>query len=94
MGTEQKYFVLNPDIVFREEEDGAFLFNPETDALHCLNSVGASICKLCHHKNTLADIRRSLSEEYHIDVGSDQLVQDITDFIHRLVSLNLIKAQE
>ena len=94
MGTEQKYFVLNPDIVFREEEDGAFLFNPETDALHCINSVGASICRLCHHKNTLVNIRRSLSEEYRIEVGSDQLEQDVTDFIHRLVVLNLIRVQE
>ena len=94
MGTEQKYFVLNPDIVFKEEEDGAFLFNPETDALHCINGVGASICKLCRHKNTLLNIRRSISEEYRIEMESDQLEQDITDFIHRLVDLNLIREQE
>ena len=90
MGVEKRSFVLNPDIVFKEENEGAFLFNPHSNAMHCTNKVGAFICRLCNGKNDLDAICQLLLEEYDVDGGQDQLKKDVQTFLKRLISLNLL----
>ncbi|MFH1490044.1 MAG: PqqD family protein [Pseudomonadota bacterium] len=94
MTPDETVVMKNPDIVFREEDDGAFLFNPESDTLHCLNKVGAAVFKLCNGKNTLETMCRLLSEEYEIGVGPETLKKDVQAFIDRLVALHFMKQQE
>lgn len=89
-----KIFILNPDIVFREEEKGAFLFNPETEVLHAINLVGSSICRLLDGKIDLDNIYEALLEKYDVDVEPDQLKKDMKSFLDRLVALNLITEKE
>jgi len=84
--------VLNRNIVFREEDDGAFLFNPDTDALHCINPIGAAICRLCDGTKSLADILEWVSDHYEVGVSRQRMHADINGFIERLVSLDLIRA--
>jgi hypothetical protein len=91
MGVERRSFALNPDIVFREEDEGSFLFDPHTNAVHCTNKVGASICRLCNGKNDLDAICHFLLEEYNVDGGQDQLKKDVQTFLKRLISLNLLQ---
>ena len=86
-----KSFVIHSDIVFREEEEGAFLFNPKTDVLRCVNQVGAFICRYCNGKNNLDDICRGLIEEYEVDVSEEILKNDIQTFLEKLIGLNLIE---
>ncbi|MBW2029119.1 MAG: PqqD family protein [Deltaproteobacteria bacterium] len=85
---------INPDFVFREEESGALLFNPRTDALHCVNVVGAFICGLCNGKNDLKQIVAKLSE--HFDTGADlaAVQKEVEDFITRMIDLNLLVGNE
>ena len=90
MGAEEKAFTLNSDIVFREEDEGAFLFNPHTNAVHCTNKIGASICRLCNGKNDLDTICQFLLEEYDVAVDQDQLQKDVRTFVKKLIDLNLI----
>jgi len=85
-------FVLNRGIVFREEDDGAFLFNPDTDALHCLNPIGAAICRLCDGTKSIDDIFAWVDSHYDVTVGRQRLQEDINGFITKLVSLNLIQS--
>jgi len=85
--------IKNPDIVFREEDDGAFLFDPKSDTVYCLNRVGALVYKLCDGRNTLEGICRFLTEEYDVNVGPETLKKDIAAFIGRLVDLNFMKQQ-
>ena len=94
MESDKRILLKNPDIVFREEDEGAFLFNPESDTLHCLNKVGAAVFKLCNGKNTLDTMCRLLSEEYDVEVGPDTLKKDIQAFMDRLLALNVMKQQE
>ena len=90
MGAGEKAFTLNTDIVFREEDEGAFLFNPRTNAVHCTNKVGASICRLCNGKNDLDTICQSLLAEYDVTVDQDQLKKNVRDFLKKLIDLNLL----
>ena len=93
MKLKRKSFVIHPDIVFREEEEGAFLFNPQIDVLRCINKVGASICRQCNGKNDMDNICRGILEEYDVDVTPAMLKEDVKTFIDRLIDLNLIKEQ-
>ena len=65
MNPENKIYRIHPDIVFREEDDGAFLFNPKTNALRSVNKVGAYVCRYCDGKSDVDAIchaARNLSE--------------------------------
>jgi hypothetical protein len=90
MGAEAKAFTLNSDIVFREEDEGSFLFNPHTNTVHCTNKVGASICRLCNGKNDLDTICQFLWHEYDVAVDQDQLKRDVRGFLKKLIDLNLL----
>lgn len=81
---------VNPDIVFREEEEGAFLFDPQTDVLRCINKTGAFILKLCDGKRGLDDICLQVMKEYEVDVTPEQLRTDVEGFLEGLIDLNLI----
>ena len=85
-----KNFVLNPHIVYREEAEGAFIFDPETEVLHGINQIGSSICRLLNGKNDLYDIHEAILENYDVDVEPNQLKNDVKDFFERLMALNLI----
>lgn len=85
---------INPDFVFREEESGAFLFNPRTDALHCVNIVGAFICGLCDGKNDMNQIMAKLSEHFDIDADLTVVQKDVEDFVTRMIDLNLLIVNE
>jgi len=91
MDLMEKVFVINPDFVFREEDEGAFLFNPETDALHCINRVGAYICKLCDGINDLDRISKSISDEFDVDITGDIFKKDIEAFVTKMTQLKLIE---
>jgi PqqD family protein of HPr-rel-A system len=84
-------YVLHPEFVFREEEDGAFLFNPRTNALHCLNKVGATICRMCDGKDNLEAICRRLYDDFDVDVKPEDLKKDVEAFLGRMMDLNLLQ---
>lgn len=94
MSANEVFFSIHPDIVFREEDEGAFLFNPETDALRCVNRVGASIIRLLNGKNGTGSICEALNEEYDVDISDDLLRKDIDLFLEKLNELNLIEKRE
>lgn len=95
MASKNTKYLLRQNIVFREEEDGAFLFDPDTDSLHCINKVGASICKLCHQENSLQEICDSLPNEYRTEkVENEKLEEDVLSFVSQLVGLDILKEQK
>ncbi|MBW2063657.1 MAG: PqqD family protein [Deltaproteobacteria bacterium] len=93
MDFDGKILLLNPDFVFREEENGALLFNPKTNALHCVNPVGAFICRLCDGKKSIDQITRGLFEEFDIGGNRDGVIKDIEDFVNKMINLNLLLAR-
>lgn len=71
------------DIVFREEDDGAFLFDPIRDELRVLNDTGVIIYKSINGKNTMDDIVAKLSGIYP-EVEEAQIRKDVETFMEDL----------
>jgi PqqD family protein of HPr-rel-A system len=85
------FFVLHPELVFREEEDGAFLFNPRTNALHCLNKVGATICRMCDGKLAVDAICQRLHDEFEVEIEPEELKKDVEAFLGTMADLKLLQ---
>ena len=81
--------LANPDIVYREEADGAFLFDPETGDLKCLNPMGGAIWRLCDGSLFFEDIKQRLTERYS-DVSKDLVHEDISAFFEELFGMGYL----
>ena len=66
--------------VFREEEEGAFLFDPESGNLKYMNRSGRETYLMLDGRNDLEQVIRNLSDRYP-DAESRQLKQDLEAFI-------------
>ena len=74
-------FICNPDVVLREEdEDGALLFNPDTNQVKVINNTALFIWKLCDGSRSLAEMIANLKEAFD-EVPGDQVEKDVQDFI-------------
>ena len=74
---------MTKDIVFREEDDGAFLFDPIKDELRCLNDTGVVIYKAINGRNSIDDIVSELADIYP-EVEEEQIRQDVASFVEDL----------
>ena len=73
--------LANPDVSLREEEDGAILFNADTNALLVINPIGLVIWQFIKvHPRTRSDIASHLKETCD-GVPPDQVEADV-DEIH------------
>jgi hypothetical protein len=93
-GPMEGYYIANPEVVFREEEDGAIVLDPETGELKILNETGAFIFKLCDGKHTEEDIVKKLVYEFEVEDNEKVLEEHVGAFLEelhekRLVGLNL-----
>ena len=80
-------YLQNPDVVIREvDEDGALLFNPDTNRIRVVNRTGLFIWNLCEQASDLPSILSALREQFdrvpEIEAPSqvaayvDQLIDD------------------
>lgn len=74
---------VKEDIVFREEDDGAFLFDPITDNLRCINETGALVFRELDGKNSFEDIVKKLKSA-HPEIDEDEIRKDVISFIDDL----------
>lgn len=81
---------MSGDIVFREEDDGAFLFDPIKDELRCLNDTGVVIYKAVNGKNTIEDIVSELAGVYP-EVEEEQIRKDVGFFMEDLKTRGYLK---
>jgi hypothetical protein len=82
-------FTANPDIVLRTEEDGAFLFDPDSGRICFVNEVGITIWRLCKKPVTLAAIIRQVELNYtHVPVS--EVATDCRDFLKQLDALGFL----
>lgn len=77
------YYQRNPDIIFRQEEDEALLFYPETTETCVINSTGVFIWSLCADKIFKKDIFTKLKDKF--DETDPCLVEkDLDQFLEKL----------
>ncbi|HOA05558.1 MAG TPA: PqqD family peptide modification chaperone [Candidatus Fermentibacter daniensis] len=78
-------YARNPDIVLREEdEDGALLFNPDTNDVRILNTTGLFIWRAASGV-TLDALVESVSGAFD-DVPADRVRADVWSFMSGLLS--------
>jgi hypothetical protein len=83
-------YIRNPDVVLREEDpDGGLLFSPDTNQIKVLNASGLLVWKLCDGSRDLPKIISQIQESFD-DVPEDQVVEQITEFIHTMIAVELI----
>jgi hypothetical protein len=74
---------VKEDIVFREEDDGAFLFDPITDNLRCVNETGAFVFRELDGKNSIDDIVKKM-KSIHPEIEEDEIKKDVISFVDDL----------
>jgi len=83
----------NPEMVFRKEEEGAFLFDPHTGNLKYLNANGVNIYELCDGRKTVGEIIAFLMEFYP-DMAVEKIAADTELFFETLASMQFVIKSE
>ncbi|MCC7208144.1 MAG: PqqD family protein [Anaerolineae bacterium] len=88
--TMNSRYVQNPDVNLREEdEDGALLYNPDTDRVQLLNSTGLFIWKLCSNSQTADCIIAAMIEEFE-GASEAEMRADTEEFLDLMVDSGFI----
>ncbi len=74
---------IKTDVILREEDDGAFLFDPDTGRICYLNEIGVVIWRLCENPITQEQIVSELCSEY-TDVTEETISKDCSTFLDHL----------
>lgn len=82
-------FKQNKEVIFRQEEDEAILFNPETSDIVVINSTGCFIWSKCNSKNTKEDIVNSMLGEF--DTTTEKAKGDLEQFLSELEKKNFVE---
>ena len=83
-------YMKNPDVVVREEdEDGALIFNPDTDQIRVLNPTGFFIYQLCDGSNDLNGMILAVKNTFK-DVPDDQVSGQVEEYIDDMLSSGFI----
>lgn len=82
---DTKRYLANPDVSCREEspEEGALLFNPDTDAILVINPTGLLIWQALEQPHTQDEIVAHLLESCD-NVPTDQVAADVEAFLQTL----------
>ena len=89
MSTKKQVLEVNQEIVFREEDDGAFLFDPDTGRLCYLNELGVSLWKYVDRQLPIDEIIAKVAAEYP-EVPDKQISGDCLQFIDDLRTFGFI----
>jgi len=83
--THAERYLANPDVSCREEEpnEGAILFNPDTDAILVINPTGLLIWRALEQPRTQEEIVSYLMETCE-GVPADQVAEDVDLFLQSL----------
>ena len=84
-------FLRNPDVVLREEdpEEGALLFNPDTNQVKVVNTTGLFIWQQCSVARTLDQIIAEVQKGFDA-VPSEKVAQDVKEFVDGMVDTGFI----
>jgi glutaredoxin-related protein len=83
-------YMKNPDVNLREEdEDGALLFNPDTDRVQLLSRTGLYTWKLCVEARTVNEIVDAFKADFD-EVPEDDVAADVEEFLKPMVDNGFI----
>ncbi|MBP7797895.1 MAG: HPr-rel-A system PqqD family peptide chaperone [Thermoanaerobaculaceae bacterium] len=79
---------LNPDLVFREDNDGGLIFDPATGDVQVLNETAAFICTLLDGTRSAEEIVAEVLEEFEVEDPAAARA-DAAQFIEGLLSRSM-----
>jgi Coenzyme PQQ synthesis protein D (PqqD) len=82
----------NPDVTYRDLEEGGVLLHLQSGAYHGLNSTGSAIWNLLDGGPTLGDVVAGLGSK--LDQVPESLEQDVAGFLQGLRSRDLVTIKE
>jgi hypothetical protein len=85
----RKRYKQNKDIVYREEDDGAFLFDPETGALRYMNRSGRETFLMLKGDKDIKQVVDTMLELYP-EVEPPRMQGDVEDFLEDLEEIHFI----
>lgn len=87
---DQPIYLQNPDVnVADEDQDGALLFNPDTDQVQLINDTGLFIWKLCAQGHTTDQIVAAIKAEFD-GVPDDQVKADVRAFVEPMLKAGFL----
>jgi hypothetical protein len=88
-------FLRNPDVVTREEDpdEGALLFNPDTNQVKVINTTGLFIWQQCGVARTLEEIVAEVQKGFD-EVPLEQVAQDVKEFVDGMLATGFIGTVE
>jgi len=83
--SENKKFMANPDVSCRiEDEDGAILFNPDSDSTQVINPIGLDIWRSVErHPRFLSEVVAHIKDLYE-DAPENEVEKDVEEFVMNL----------
>jgi hypothetical protein len=72
---------LKPGVLLRVEDDGAILFNPDTDSLSVVNPTGCALLQWRHDRICYEEWCTALCQHYHARVDQVQVEADVKKFL-------------
>jgi hypothetical protein len=82
-------YIRSPDVVLREEPDGALLFNPDTNQIRVINTTGLFIWNACEGGSSAEDIVSLLQTSFD-GVPAGQVAGQVRDFIDDMAANGFI----
>jgi len=79
----EKRYRRNEEIVFREEDDGAFLFDPDSGDLRYLNQSGKETYLMLNEDRDVNAVVHRMIKLYP-DVEPQKIEADVRDFVKNL----------
>jgi Coenzyme PQQ synthesis protein D (PqqD) len=88
-------YLRNPDVVLREEdpEEGALLFNPDTNQVKVINTTGLFIWQQCGEVRTSDEITTEVKKGFDA-VPPEQVAQDVQEFLEDMLASGFIGTVE
>lgn len=86
-------FTANKRLIFRKEEDGAFLFDPDTGSLYCLNSTGAMVYERCQEGASFEDLLSILISGCE-GVRGEEVKKDLESFLKEMKDRGFLVERE
>jgi len=87
----EEKLLRNPDVVLREEDpdEGALLFNPDTNQVKVINTTGLFIWQQCGVARTLDEIVAEVQKGFD-EVPEEQVALDVKEFVDSMLTSGFI----
>jgi hypothetical protein len=92
MSFETRKIKAKTDIVLREEDEGAFLFDPNTGRICYLNTLGTKIWKSCNQVTNLERIVDKISLDF-TDISRERIIEDCMKFLQDLGNFGFLAGE-